>query len=170
MKTIVKSVLLAAALTTAAGATLAEGLQLKLDPGTLQKLQPRVKGVDRVVNPGVIRVGCVDLAVFATQANVGERVRITYGVRNISRHDYVSGRNQQAIVFSKDGSRLAYKAFANLAAGRALSWSATVARPFEFPNTYKVAYSVDPDIRIDGNSANDDCRRANNARSLQVTH
>lgn len=170
MKTFAKTVLLAAALATSAGAVLAEGLQLKLDPGTLQKMQPRVKGIDRVVNPGVIRVGCVDLAVFASQANVGDRVRITYGVRNVSRHDYVSGRSQQAILFSRDGRQLDRKAFGNLGAGRTLSWSALVQRPFEFPNTYKVQYSADPDIAIDGNTANDDCRRANNQSSLQVTH
>ena len=169
MKTIAKSILLAAGIATGAGAGLAEGLQLKLDPGTLQKMQPRIKDVDRVINPGIIRVGCVDLAVFATQAAVGDRVRITYGVRNVSRHDYVSGRNQQSIAFSKDGRRIANKAFINLAAGRSLSWSATVARLFEFPSTYKVAYNPAPDITTDANEANDDCRRSNNLRSLQVS-
>ena len=96
------------------------------------------------------------------------RIQITYGVRNVSTQNYVSGSNQQAILLTRNGRTATNRPFGNLAAGQTLTWSQTVARPFEFPDTYAALYNYDPDLYIDGNPQNDDCNRNNNMRRVEV--
>ncbi len=134
------------------------GQQIELAPGVRQHLQDS------------LRSRCVDLAVFVTQRRAhGDRVRVTYGVKNVSTIDYVSGANQQAIVLSRHGSEVGVGRFAQLNAGQSASWSVIVRRPFEIPHTYKAVFSHDPDLFIDGNEMNDDCNRANNSGETLVT-
>lgn len=164
-KTIVATALLTATATTA----IADGLKLNLTGKQLQ-IAPQILPHKTTPRPGVLKRACPDLAVFANKQVFGNRVHITYGVRNVSSVNYVSGANQQAIVVSGAGGALGSGQFTNLAAGQSRSWSVVVALPMEFPNSYRVFYSHDPDLYIDGNTRNDECHRANNSREVLVSH
>lgn len=80
--------------------------------------------------------------------------------------DYRSGRNQQLVQLLENGRVVEERPFANLASGESLSLSKYVQwdRTNEFPPTYKIAIVYAPDISVDGNTANDDCRLNNNTR------
>ncbi|HET9933422.1 MAG TPA: hypothetical protein VFQ35_22110 [Polyangiaceae bacterium] len=86
---------------------------------------------------------------------------------------YVTGPNQQLLnlyeVVPGAAPRLvASKPFANLASGEVASltfsrtWNASSPAEGEFPPSYRAIISYDPDILLDGNVKNDDCRAANN--------
>jgi len=116
-----------------------------------------------------LRSSCVDLAVFANERRLGgNRVQITYGVRNVSSVDYVSGAGQQSIMFSRNSREVQTRNFSRLNAGQTLSWSVTVQTPLEFPDYYKAAFTHGPDLYQDGNELNDDCNARNNAREVVV--
>ncbi|MCG6903607.1 MAG: hypothetical protein LJE68_13090 [Rhodobacter sp.] len=168
MKIVLKSILTAATLAVGASAAFADGPVLNIGASKLRAIQTNRLQRNLVIPQNLVQRGCVDLAVFAEQTRVGDRVRVTYGVRNVSSINYVSGPSQQAIVFAAPGRTLANHAFAGLNAGQSLSWSAIVNRPLEFPSNFSVIYSYDPDLYIDGNTANDDCNRANNQRNITV--
>jgi hypothetical protein len=110
---------------------------------------------------------CPDLAVKLepyTTVNPHTRRRIQ-AVRvivvNVSNVDYVSGPNQQQVQvsFSKRGLGTAIDRFDNIPAGdrRVLAGHGTGKG---VTATARIVF--DPDIRIDGNPANDDCRAGNN--------
>ncbi|MEZ5715113.1 MAG: hypothetical protein R3D85_08050 [Paracoccaceae bacterium] len=169
MHPFVKTVTLTALVFASANAVLAGGSSLQVPTKPIQ-IKPQIGLNKHLKAPDILRRSCVDLAVFASKTRVGDRVRITYGVRNVSTANYVSGANQQAIVISTYGGAVGTGRFTNLAAGQSRSWSVDVPLAFEFPNTYQVYYSYDPDLYIDGNTANDDCNRANNQREVTVSH
>ena len=168
MKQIITRAVFAASLISIASSGIA-GDTFKLNKHNL-KAQPQISQHHKQVLQNALRGACVDLAVFARKQRMGDRVRITYGVTNVSRTNYVSNPNQQAISISTGGRALANRAFAILNAGQTRSWTVDVPLPFEFPNTYQVRFNHDPDLYIDGNSANDDCKRANNRREVTVAH
>lgn len=130
-----------------------------------QQLGPKVNG--QVLK--TFKSSCVDLAVFVQKRTIpGNKMRLTYGVSNVSRANFVSGAHQQSIALSMHGRSVQNMRFASLNAGQSRSWSVDVPIPFEIPNTYVVDIAMDPDIYIDGNTANDDCNRANNRREVLV--
>ena len=161
-----KTSILALALAGAASMAAAGGPTLNLDG-----MQIRPKATLELA-PGVadaLRTTCVDLAVFARQVPLGSsRVRIVYGVQNVSGADYVSGANQQSVAISRPGGPSYNHAFGSLAAGQSRSWSLVVQKPFEIPHAYSVRYLAAPDLYQDGNTRNDDCNRANNRRDVIV--
>ena len=174
MRPSLKSIVFGAMVTVAALAGTASVAPAGSDRLIFQ-VMPRTGG-DLQIAPGVqdalrdsLRSQCVDLAVFVQQRRAyGNTVRITYGVRNISAADYVSGAHQQSLVLSKNGNTMDVGRFARLNAGQELTWTEIVSKPFEFPDTYKAFLSIDPDIFQDGNVRNDDCNRGNNARQVVV--
>lgn len=116
-----------------------------------------------------LRPTCVDLAVFIQKRRVSDTAyRVTFGVRNVSTKNYVSREPQQAIVLARNGAAMDSESFSVLNAGQTLTWSQTVPRPFEFPDTYGALYSADPDIYADGNPRNDDCNSTNNSRQVEI--
>lgn len=63
---------------------------------------------------------------------------------------------------------MARREFTSLASGATTTvhfqraWDASSPAEGEFPPTYKLVISYDPDIFIDGNPKNDDCTQRNN--------
>jgi hypothetical protein len=98
------------------------------------------------------------------------RVRITGVVKNVGSAPYVSGANQQIVsiyqVQNNHNVLVATRAFGNLAVGEETTivfeteWYA----PNEFPPSFRMMIVYDPDIRLDGNPKNDDCKMSNNTR------
>lgn len=92
-------------------------------------------------------------------------VHVVGTVRN-NGGDYRSGRNQQLIQLLEDGQVIEQRPFTNLGSGESISVSRYIQwhTTNEFPPTYKIAIVYAPDISVDGNMANDDCRLTNNTR------
>lgn len=110
---------------------------------------------------------CPDLSVKAKQRELADgSIRVTVEVKNLSGADYVSAPGQQRLVIEgRNGGRSGAVPFVNLARGDVIAWADTF-RPFEFPASYKAYLALDPDIFIDGNERNDDCRADNNRVAL----
>lgn len=95
-------------------------------------------------------------------------VQVTALVKNLGRSNYLSGPHQQALYLYEDNRLVAKREFTTLASGAELSlayrrnWDASSPAEGEFPPTYKLMIAYDPDIAIDGNPNNDDCRLGNN--------
>ena len=95
-------------------------------------------------------------------------------IRNEGAGEYRSSAGQQEVqVFKKPQGTAAQlvqaQRFGNLAVRgrvevvhREMNWSTKV----EFPADFEFVIVYDPDIKADGNSSNDDCRAANNRRSI----
>ncbi|MEZ5009255.1 MAG: hypothetical protein R2753_14025 [Chitinophagales bacterium] len=97
-------------------------------------------------------------------------VKITGIVVNTGTTDFVSGTNQQAIVLDEvpiAGSPVekVRLPFARLNAGDTLriSYDRAWSLSNEFPPSFKVSLTYDPDIFIDGNENNDDNDLTNNS-------
>lgn len=156
-------------------------LQLKvpLQDARLDRLQPQVKVPGGVAT--ALRPNCPNPAVRALDANVIRRsgsqatVRFTAVVENMGRVAYVSRPGQQGFTLSRDtsgrvASVVARRDFPRLNPGQrvTLSWTQTISRYGygEFPPVFLAAIGYDPDIRLDSNPANDDCRGTDNRRTL----
>jgi len=96
------------------------------------------------------------------------QVRITGVLKNVGRLSYLSGARQQSLNLYEDRRLVATVPFVNLAVSGSVTvnfvrnWDASSAAEGEFPPTYKIILSQDPDIYIDGNVNNDDCNTRNN--------
>lgn len=95
------------------------------------------------------------------------------GVSNVGSADYQSGNNQQGARLYPTGSSRTTLAnlnsWSNLPAGRSVSTQFHVRNyrtSTEFFTGYTLRISYDPDIRMDGNPNNDDCRNSNNVISI----
>jgi hypothetical protein len=119
------------------------------------------------IDPDTVRRNlCVDLAIklepfTAHHPRYGSRPAVRVIVLNVSNVDYVSGRNQQQVQtsFSKRGLGTAIVPFGNIPAGSRLVLASHSTRAGV---TATARLVFDPDIRNDGNPANDDCRAGNN--------
>ena len=146
------------------------------------KLPPAVKIDPEVVDPRT--TACPDPAAFELDANLVARsttwpdfngtVDIVGLVRNVGRGNYASGRGQQSVELleqwpGSSPSVIETATFTHLNAGTDIrvtyrqNW--VVSR--EFPPRYTLRISYDPDIRIDGNPRNDDCRLNNNETAIE---
>lgn len=96
------------------------------------------------------------------------KVRITAIVKNKGVTRYTSGPNQQTVLLYEGPNLVARQDFQNLEAGQTISlsfdrlWDASSPSEGEFPPEYKALIIYDPDILLDGNKLNDDCRNTNN--------
>ncbi len=115
----------------------------------------------------------VNYTLVSRTARFQGRVRITGVVRNQGTAAYQSGANQQiAYLYEQNpGAQprlVAQRAFQNLNPGQEVqvvferTWNSSSPSEGEFPPAYIVAIGYDPDIRLDGNLNNDDCRLGNN--------
>ena len=115
----------------------------------------------------------VDFRVVRRDNRFAGLVEIKASVKNLGL-PYVTSPNQQALYLYElvpgAAPRLvATQRFANLASGEVASvgftrtWNSSSPAEGEFPPSYRAVISYDPDIAIDGNPKNDDCRPANNA-------
>lgn len=105
------------------------------------------------------------------------RVRITGIIKNVGAKAFTSGPNQAAIHLyqmpagaTSGGTLVAQRNFQNLAPGATLSvsyerdWHSSSPNEGEFPPTYRLLITYDPDIYMDGNEDNDDCNQNNNTK------
>jgi len=102
------------------------------------------------------------------------RVRLTGTIRNLGTVAFVSDPRQvivsleQQIPGERRASTLVQRNISNLAAGANLTLVHDLAwdTALEFPATFTLRLSYDPDIYIDANTQNDDCNQNNNTQSL----
>jgi hypothetical protein len=102
--------------------------------------------------------------------------RLEGEVRNVGGADYSTAPNQQTFAIHElrpgQGPRiLATESFGNLAPGESHLVTADVSRwktDDEGLPDYRLSIAYDPDIRFDGNRANDDCAANNNSTTLRA--
>ena len=98
------------------------------------------------------------------------KVRITGVMKNIGTLPYQSNPNQQALLLYENNKLVKRTSFQNLSPGSAMTiaydrdWNSSSPAEGEFPPEYKLLITYDPDIRLDGNPRNDDCRNSNNQK------
>jgi hypothetical protein len=117
----------------------------------------------------------IDFSIAYRTSRTSGRVNIVGKVKNVGGVAYESGPNQQTallyeIVPGGQPRLVASQALQNLAPGEEITvrfgrtWNASSPAEGEFPPSYRLVLSFDPDIRIDGNPKNDDCNRSNDVR------
>ena len=101
-------------------------------------------------------------------------------IRNVGGSPYISNPKQQEIMliekeFSKPDRVVLRQPFRNLSPGQdiTVTYRSQITRynevyPYPVERVYELSIVYDPDIRIDGNPQNDDCRSSNNKVSLPV--
>jgi len=137
------------------------------------------------------RVACVDPSAFDLRFDIVRRdtqfrgrVRITGVVKNIGNTAFTSNPgSQQASAHlyevpagaTSGGTLRAHTDFANLAVNGTVTvtyerdWDSSSPAEGEFPSSFKLMIVYDPDILLDGNTANDDCNVNNNNKALNGT-
>lgn len=165
---ITAAALAATAATTAFAGPFQIGMGIQLNNQQYQQ-QP---GIGIQIGTPVLREAlrvnsCVDLRIDTAQhTNADGTIGVSIRVANASGVDYVSNPGQQALVVNgTNGGNSGNVPFTNLPAGQSVVWTDTF-HPFEFPASYSAQVVFDPDIRLDGNPQNDDCRSSNNHGSL----
>lgn len=80
---------------------------------------------------------------------------------------YETKANQQQLMLYEGSRMVASTVFGNLAPGQEVivKYNREWRKSDEFPPTYKLIISYDPDILIDSNPQNDDCNNNNNTKS-----
>lgn len=121
----------------------------------------------------VIKPNCPDLAVMPIQFRIVRKtsefnaiVRVTAVVKNIGGQDYISGRNQQRIHLYVGRDLKRNIGFERLAVGatRTVVYDINFSLSNEFPPMIEALISQDPDIGMDGNKKNDECKTSNNSQ------
>ncbi len=171
MKYTINKILLAGSIAVGLASTAVAGnIQLHLD-----KYQPRLKvptpAIQAVVNPNcpnpaVREVRAQVLSTNATHA----RVRITAVLENTGQAAYRTNPQQQTITLARDNAPVKTQRFGNMNPGGRIfiryDENVSIRGYGEFTPTFHAYLSYDPDIHIDGNPANDDCRANDNRKSL----
>ena len=166
---ILKTSLIAAGLSLFTSLSSAQGLiqlEVPLRPitGALGQQAPLVANT-------AIGINCPAPAVRTLTAHRigGGLIRIEAEIANIGSVNFVSGEGQQQVMLTDDrGAPIAYRGFVTLAAGESFvfgterSWN----RASEFQEGFGAVINYAPDISIDGNAANDDCRLQDNRRTI----
>lgn len=157
-----------------------EGKGPSIKPGTRLPLSEAVKPG---IKPGTGVLGScpdpaahrIDFSIVQRTSQFAGRVKIVGVAKNVGGAAYESGSNQQQIHLYEHipgGSPrlVAREPFHNLAPGQEATvqyeraWDSSSPAEGEFPPTYKLQIVYDPDIRLDSNPKNDDCRGANNQK------
>ena len=139
------------------------------------KIKPQIK------YPGkfIYKPNCPDLAAVDVKFQILNRytrhsgkVRISGVVKNVGSKNFVSNPRQMSVVLYEEapGGRAVIRArqsFGNIPAGRTVqvSFTRTWYTSTEFPPNYRVCVIYDPDIKLDSNPQNDDCRSSNNCKT-----
>lgn len=126
---------------------------------------------------------CPDLALNGVEVRMLSRdpqgqyfFRLAATVENIGRSNYRSSSGQQVVEVDRlsqggGATRMENISFSSVPAGsRATEATHDVLRwriSQEFPPSYRFTIRFDPDIRIDGNTANDDCTVKNNSTTIR---
>ena len=167
-----------AALAAAAAAALATGATaqtIQIDPG---KLKPQLPGPQIQLPPGGLRLACPDPAAAELRlANIRIRSEgaaryydfdVIGTIRNLGAAAWASGRGQQLAGLKRGSTTVASRDFVSLAPGQGFTLTTRMSlySADEFPPGVELSIAYDPDIRLDGNPANDDCRTGNNVRRL----
>jgi hypothetical protein len=114
-------------------------------------------------NPAAYRV---DFNLLPKHTKFTGRVSITGVIKNLG-GSYETRPNQQLMSLYEDSRMVASAPFGNLAPGQEASvnyqrdWNVST----EFPPTYKLIISYDPDILLDSNKQNDDCNNGDNNKT-----
>ena len=119
-------------------------------------------------NPSAISL---DVEVLTKSGSSGT-IRLTGVVRNIGLQPFLSSTGQQSVqLYDSTSTLLAQVNFTNLTPGQAvtLTYETTWSSSNEFPPTYQLLISYDPDILLDANPDNDDCDATDNTVSLTGT-
>ena len=146
------------------GTSSAHAQSLEANPIVPSPSRPRVPGLTPNLPPGLqqqLRGACTgpDLAISISQRNnPGGSSVLIVRVTNVGGADYVSEPQQQTVNVSVDNQPPNQYVFQNLRAGETQTWEFP-----RFPGSYRAVINFDPDILIDGNPRNDDCRRSNNS-------
>lgn len=150
-----------------------EPIKPAVDPEKRKQINP----IPKCPDPAVQRI---DFAIVSKTSQFSGKVRITGVVKNVGFEPYISGPNQQE-VFLYEGPMggtprlVARQKFQNLNPGQEVrvvyerNWDASSPAEGEFPPSYKVIITYDPDIRMDGNPKNDDCNMNNNQKERSGT-
>lgn len=146
---------------------------------TLPKFDPppSVQPLPNRINPHAVKLpaqSCpdpaaqrIDFRIIARASRFQGQVEISGVVKNVGQAAYESRPNQQSVHLYEGNRLVAQQAFQNLAPGQEVrvqfvrGWNASSPSEGEFPPTYKLVIVYDPDIRLDGNPKNDDCRGNN---------
>ncbi|MCU0288968.1 MAG: hypothetical protein MUF15_21560, partial [Acidobacteria bacterium] len=127
---------------------------------------------------------CIDPAAFEIDFDIVRRdsqfqgrIRITGIVKNIGTKAFQSGPNQAAAYLyqlppaaTSGGTIVAQQQFTKLDVGETLNliwerdWNSSSPNEGEFPYSYRLIISYDPDIYMDANKDNDDCNGSNNQK------
>lgn len=114
------------------------------------------------------------------------RIRVTGVVKNVGGKPFICGPNQaKAYLYelppgvpaatATGGRIVAQREIRNLPAGAFIQltyerdWNSSSPSEGEFPNSYRLLITYDPDIYQDANKANDDCNQGNNKKSRSGT-
>lgn len=189
----IRSVFVSAAILTIAAVTPAA---LAADPvPTKPIIKPMLKPAAPAALPGVrapaaatlpgaakVRIGCPDPSVQLRVGWPGRNADGTYtfkllaNIVNKGGATFRSNRNQTQIALYEGGRMLKTEPFASnratvveYAPGQGDSHVYAVPRwnpNSEFLDEFRAQLSYDPDVRVDGNPDNDDCRAANNTTRL----
>ncbi len=141
----------------------------EIKPPIVEKPYAKVKGIDPAVTALAVKV-TKKLTAFEAE------IEIIGVVRNIGTEDFRSGNGQQSAQLYEEnpGARprlVAEKAFSVLKSGEffVVKYGRRWSTSMEFPPTYRLMLSYDPDIYIDGNKRNDDVNSKNNRKTLTGT-
>lgn len=155
-------------------AVVAPKATVRITPQPSIKLPTPIRIIPQCADPAATAVDFTVLSRSATSRFQG-RVRITGKVKNLGAQAFESRPGQQTaqLIETPLGGRpriVATVPFVNLAPNQEISvsfdrnWDASSPAEGEFPPSYKVVLSFDPDIYIDGNTKNDDCVTTNNTK------
>ena len=182
MNTLIKRLLCAATVAAVPAAGLAGGSadpNLGMVPNLANsqfKNPAQVKINKAKIRPGALQIACPNPALHSlrpmviSQTRNGATIQITAIVRNVGAADYVSNPGQQHVILLMDGQPVAQRDFPRLSRGQqmTLAWHQDISRYGygEFTPVFEARLGFDPDIRLDGNPSNDDCRMTDNRKRL----
>lgn len=136
--------------------------------------------VAQVIDPNITsnRPSCPNPSVTNLQVQAENltdgyvKITVKATVKNVGGKAYSSNQGQQALYLYKNGVYVAMKDFEDLAVGASfmMTYSYTVKRTVSVQTlNFKAQINYDPDISMDGNTGNDDCKLADNSKEKSVT-
>jgi hypothetical protein len=156
--------------------------QPQISPDAARQMQPGIRTPGATptprVPPGGFHAGCaIDPAAEPMRAiHVRRDTRnntylfwLSAVVKNVGTEAYEGGAGQAQATLREGNRVIVTRSFTRLAPGQTISMGTTITgwrTSDEFPPDYTLEISYGPDIRIDGNPKNDDCRMNNNKTVL----